>query len=147
MANPEIAPAPAGRNSRIVWALVATGLTAIPFLVVRFPPITDLPQHLAQVRLFGEALTDPQSPYVIQWLTPYGLSFAILGAAWLLCGAAAAPLAWLTPDRRGERHRFLFSLTSDCFGAATAALLVVFYLGLGLEALRSQPPALPGEPA
>jgi hypothetical protein len=65
-------------------------LVAIPFLVVRYPPITDLPQHAAQIRLFGEALSDPQSQYQIQWLTPYGLSFVVLGACWLLAGPAAA---------------------------------------------------------
>ena len=53
---------------------VASALLALtPFFVVTFPPITDLPQHLAQVRLFGEALADPDGPYGIQWWTPYSL--------------------------------------------------------------------------
>lgn len=78
------------RGAPLAWAAVAVVLVAVPFLVVRFPPITDLPQHVAQIRLFGEALADPQSPYQIQWLTPYGLSFVILAAAWLLFGPGLA---------------------------------------------------------
>lgn len=81
---------PRALGSALTWALVAVALVAIPFLVVRFPPITDLPQHAAQIRLFGEAVGDPHSPYQIQWLTPYGLSFVILGAAWLLFGPGLA---------------------------------------------------------
>jgi len=68
---------------------VASALLALtPFFVVTFPPITDLPQHLAQVRLFGEALADPHGPYGIQWWTPYSLQYALLG----LCRAIAPPL-------------------------------------------------------
>lgn len=65
-------------------------LAAIPFLIVRFPPLTDLPQHVAQVRLFGEAVSHPDSPYRIQWITPYSLVYAVLGATWFLFGAANA---------------------------------------------------------
>jgi hypothetical protein len=54
--------------------------------MVKFPPITDLPQHAAQVRLFGETLGQPDSPYKIQWMTPYSLVYAVLGAAWLAVG-------------------------------------------------------------
>src|SRR5439155_2155725 len=65
-------------------------------LVVRFPPITDLPQHSAQIRLLLEALRDPASPYSVQWLTPYGLSYVVMGATWALGGAAhAGRLAFL----------------------------------------------------
>jgi len=74
-------------NVRILLALFCCLLAAVPFLVVKFPPITDLPQHAAQVRLFGEALNQPDSPYRIQWLTPYSLVYAVLGA----CGFVFGP--------------------------------------------------------
>ncbi len=63
---------------------------AVPFLLVQFPPITDLPQHTAQIRLLGEALRSPGAPYAVQWLTPYGLSYTLLGALWLLAGPVLA---------------------------------------------------------
>ncbi len=61
-------------------------LTAVPFLVVKFPPLTDLPQHVAQVRLFADALSNPATPYRIQWITPYSLVYSVLGGSWLIFG-------------------------------------------------------------
>jgi hypothetical protein len=66
--------------------LLSCILAAIPFLVVKFPPLTDLPQHVAQVRLFADALSNPASPYRIQWITPYSLVYAVLGGSWLIFG-------------------------------------------------------------
>ena len=68
--------------------VVSSLLVLIPFFVVTFPPITDLPQHLAQIRLLGEALADPGGPYRIQWWTPYSLLYALLA----LCLSIAPPL-------------------------------------------------------
>lgn len=60
---------------------------AIPFLLTQFPPITDLPQQSAQIRLFLDTLHNPEtSPYKIQWLTPYSLSYLVLGVSWALFG-------------------------------------------------------------
>src|SRR4030042_2228758 len=73
-------------NTRIIFAVLCCLLAAVPFLVVKFPPITDLPQHAAQIRLFGEALSQPDSPYRIQWLTPYSLVYAVLGGRWVAFG-------------------------------------------------------------
>lgn len=68
-----------------VLTLAACGvLLAVPFFAVHFSPIADLPQHLAQIRLFGEALADPDGPYRIQWLTPYLLAYLPLSLAWLI---------------------------------------------------------------
>ena len=67
---------------------VSALLVLIPFFVVSIPPITDLPQHLAQIRLFGDALANPSGVYRVQWWTPYGLSYALLG----LCRAIAPPM-------------------------------------------------------
>jgi hypothetical protein len=74
----------------IPLALLCCLLASIPFLIVKFPPLTDLPQHVAQVRLFGEAISHADSPYRIQWITPYSLVYSVLGASWLLFGAANA---------------------------------------------------------
>jgi hypothetical protein len=73
-------------RERFVLAVLCCGLAALPFLVVKFPPITDLPQHAAQIRLFGEAIGRPDSPYRIQWITPYSLVYTVLGASWLVFG-------------------------------------------------------------
>ena len=78
---------PRGRTRGALSSLSAL-LVLVPFFVVTFPPITDLPQHLAQVRLFGEALADPGGPIEIQWWTPYSLPYALLG----LCRGHRAPL-------------------------------------------------------
>jgi hypothetical protein len=73
-------------RERLILAVLCCGLAALPFLLVKFPPITDLPQHSAQIRLFGEAVNGPDSPYRIQWMTPYSLVYTVLGASWLIFG-------------------------------------------------------------
>lgn len=79
------------RQSLSWWGLVVCCLlVVVPFLWVEFPPITDLPQQAAQIRLFQEALQDSgEGPYKIQWFTPYSLSYLILGTSWLVFGPAA----------------------------------------------------------
>lgn len=74
---------------RLVWLALALAATAVPFLAVRWAPITDLPQQAAQVRLLGEALADPASPYRVQWTAPNVLALPVLVASW----AATSPLA------------------------------------------------------
>jgi hypothetical protein len=62
--------------------------------------------------------------------TPYGPAPSIV----------AAPLvaaSRLSDDRRGELHRFLFSLTNGVFGAGTAAVLFAFLVELGLAPRRA----------
>lgn len=82
-------------KSRTRWALLCCGLLSLPLLLVQWPPITDLPQHVAQVRLLTETIGDPATPYQIQWLTPYSLVYVVLGVCWwllppMLVGRAAA---------------------------------------------------------
>ena len=79
-----------GHVVRILLGLVSILCVMLPFLAVRFPPVTDLPQHLAQVRLFLDAVENPQSVYHVQWLTPYSLVYGLLGAAWACCDPIAA---------------------------------------------------------
>jgi hypothetical protein len=73
-------------DRRVFLAVLCCLLAAIPFLLVRFPPITDLPQHAAQIRLFSEAISQPDSPYKIQWITPYSLVYSVLGLNWAILG-------------------------------------------------------------
>jgi hypothetical protein len=102
-------------------------LVTAPFLAVRYPPITDLPQHVAQVRLLAEALTEPASPYVVQWFTPYWLGYILPGLAWLLLGAdhaaraAMIGLAWVSV---GATHLLAWRRGRS---QATAALATVFF--------------------
>jgi len=85
------------RLLRIILTLVCCLLVAAPFVSVRFPPITDLPQHLAQIRLLHEALANPESPYRIQWLTPYILAYVPLALAWQLSPSeSAGPIAMVS---------------------------------------------------
>ncbi len=77
-------------RTRVLAAVLCSALVAVPFLAVRFPPVTDLPQHVAQIRLFLATLGDPDSGYRIQWFTPYSAAYAVLGAAWALCAPADA---------------------------------------------------------
>ncbi len=85
------------RRSLVLLAAACALLAALPFFVVDIPPVTDLSQHLAQMRLLQEATHDAHSPYVIQWLTPYSLGYAPLAACWavfppLLAGRVALAL-------------------------------------------------------
>ncbi len=74
------------KNEVFFLSLLSCILATVPFLVVKFPPLTDLPQHVAQVRLFADALSNPATPYRIQWITPYSLVYAVLGGSWLIFG-------------------------------------------------------------
>jgi hypothetical protein len=116
MSNPKIT---AGRifNRRLLLAIGCCLLAALPFLLVKFPPITDLPQHAAQIRLFGEAIGQPDSPYKIQWITPYSLVYTVLGASWGIFG----------PENAGR------------FGMLIIALLWIVMLHL-LSARLKRPP-------
>jgi len=80
---------PAGR---LLTFAASALLVAVPFAAVTLPPLTDLPQHAAQVRLFGEAMA-AGSPYAVQWGTPYSLVYLVLAAAWGLVGPWAGAVA------------------------------------------------------
>lgn len=119
---------PASDRSRLAFAALSVVTVAVPFLVVRFPPISDLPQQVAQIRLLLDALSNPASPYVVQWSTPNRLSYGIIGAAWAVAG----------PERAGPLAGFLFALMwvgtvhalarahGRCPAAATLASILVF---------------------
>lgn len=85
-------PRPQASGTRLRWVAFALSavLVSTPFLIVTFPPITDLPQQAAQVRLAADALASPDSPYRIQWWTPYTLSYLPIALGWLIGGPLAA---------------------------------------------------------
>jgi len=94
--NVRVAVAADRRRDRLLPLAACCLLVVVPFLSVQFPPITDLPQHLAQIRLFHETLADPGTPYRIQWSTPYLVAYLPLSVAWWLSpGAGAGRLAML----------------------------------------------------
>src|SRR5262245_19959173 len=74
------------RGTRLSLALATAACLALPFLVVRFPLITDLPQHVAQIRLLVDTVGHPDSPDTVQWFTPYALVYSLLGVAWTTVG-------------------------------------------------------------
>jgi hypothetical protein len=115
--------------------VVCALLVLIPFFVVTIPPVTDLPQHLAQMRLLDQAIANPDGPYRIQWWTPYSLSYAILA----LTGAVAPPplagrlaLAIIALLWVGAAHALAASRRRSPVAAVLASLFVfsnVMYWG------------------
>ena len=83
---------PGAASPRLRFALAAAccALVAFPFLLVELPPLTDLGQHAAQIRLFLDTVGDADGPYRIQWLTPYGLGYLPVAIGWLIGGPLAA---------------------------------------------------------
>ncbi|MBM4319955.1 MAG: hypothetical protein FJ125_08325 [Deltaproteobacteria bacterium] len=73
-------------GSRARWVLLAASLllVAVPFLVVSFPPSTDLPQCVAQIRLLGEVLGGRAPELQVNWLGPGNAAYALVALAWLL---------------------------------------------------------------
>lgn len=111
----------------LLSALVCALLAAIPFLAVSVPPITDLPQQTAQIRLLFEALSDDGSAYSIQWWHPNKLGYGPLLLAWLAAPPIAAGrlavlgigLLWV-----GSIHALAFATGRP---AAAAALASIFF--------------------
>ncbi len=74
----------------LVSALVCAVLVSVPFLAVAIPPITDLPQQTAQVRLLFETLGGGDGPYQVQWWHPNKLGYLPLLVTWLVAPPLAA---------------------------------------------------------
>lgn len=121
-------------SSRAVAAAAAIAAVVLPFAVVRFPPMTDLPQHVLQVRLFLETVSQPSSEYLVQWLSPYGLSYLAIGAGWFLAGpenAGRIGAALIAALWAGGLH-WLAAVRRRPLGAALlASTLSGFALGWG----------------
>jgi hypothetical protein len=71
-----------GRKARAAVMLLVLVAASLPFLAVKYTPVTDLPQQLAQMRLLVETLGNPTNPYTVEWLAPNHLAYAILGFCW-----------------------------------------------------------------
>lgn len=56
----------------------------LPFLFVAIPPVTDLPQHLGQVILFGQAVSGQSEILAVNWFAPGNLVYVLLGATSLV---------------------------------------------------------------
>lgn len=76
-------------KGRFGFAALVFLLIILPIILTPFPPSTDLPQHLAQIRLLGKALENPGGPYAIQWLGPNNLVYFLIYVLWTIL-----PVAW-----------------------------------------------------
>ena len=67
-------------------------LVCFPFLFVRYVPITDLPQHLCQIRLFIDYCSQQQltQGYSLNWSGANSLVYLLLGFDWFLFSPIAA---------------------------------------------------------
>jgi hypothetical protein len=81
-----------GRKTRVIVAAGLFVLAILPIVLTEFPPSTDLPQHIAQVRLFLDTLKSPGGPYVIQWLAPNNLVYSLILMLW-----SVLPVAYVGP--------------------------------------------------
>ncbi len=82
---------PLSRAAALLLLLAFAALILAPLFASRYPPILDLPQQTAQVRLFSQAWHHPDGPYAIQWTTPNKLSYPILALGLALGGTTWGP--------------------------------------------------------
>src|SRR5207253_10390704 len=64
------------------WLLVVTSfLGVLPVWITRYPPMSDLPQHAAQIALLRD-LHNPEFPYSsmfhLNWFTPYLFGYLLI---------------------------------------------------------------------
>jgi hypothetical protein len=69
-------------SERLVFCLISFLIILFPIVLLKFPPATDLPQHIAQVRLFFENFQNASSPFQVQWYAPNNLIYLIIGITW-----------------------------------------------------------------
>ncbi len=115
------------RKGYIVSTIICGALVAVPFLAVEIPPITDLPQLTAQVRLLFEALGG-SGDYRVQWLTPNKLGYVPLLLAW----PVGDPIAAARLGLFGLIIAMIvnFFLASAALDFAISALGVLIFAGL-----------------
>jgi len=78
--NPALPESPLpGLHTRTA-VLICVLATSLPFLMVRFPPSTDLAQHISQIRLARDVLSGRAPELFIAWLAPNNLVYAVLAA-------------------------------------------------------------------
>ncbi len=87
--TPSPSPTDSSDAAYRISALICAFLVALPFLAVDVPPITDLPQQTAQIRLLLETWGGEET-YRVQWWHPNKLGYLPLGLAWLVAPPLAA---------------------------------------------------------
>ncbi len=116
-------------------ALLSGSALLAPLLVVEIPPLTDLPQQVAQIRLLLEALGG-DSAYRVQLLDPNKLGYLPLLLGWLIAPPLAAArlgvgligAAWVLGI-----HALAFQLRRPPAAAAAASIFLLshlFYWGI-----------------
>lgn len=83
---------PERSRAHLLSALGCAVAVSIPFFVVTVPPITDLPQQTAQIRLLFETL-EGDAAYRVQWLHPNSLGYLPLLLGKWIGGWIGGPLA------------------------------------------------------
>ncbi len=139
------------RDQKIFKSLLAASLLfiALPFLFIRFVPATDLPQHLAQIRLIEEIIKNPQqTTYTVNWYGANSLVYALLGLNWLIFDQVVAGKMTLLEialascgsifllARRGRQSASAAVIASIfIFNASLYWGLINFFIGLPVFAL------------
>lgn len=125
-------PSAEAGNTRQAAALMAIALAVLPLLAVRYAPVTDLPQHLAQIRLLEELLglaprTLDTSSLQILWTSPSILVYAPMLATVRLFGplvGARVLLGLLLAGQVGAIHLVAARRDRPLAGALLAGVLV-----------------------
>ncbi|MEL7061445.1 MAG: hypothetical protein AAGN46_15585, partial [Acidobacteriota bacterium] len=82
MRSPSVPPT-SGR-----WGLQAVGVSALlaaPIVAVTYPPLTDLPQQVAQMHLLEQTLAG-DARFEVQWWHPNKLAYLPIALGWLVGG-------------------------------------------------------------
>lgn len=114
-------------KSRVLPLALCLLFVSIPFLAVTFPPITDLPQQVAQVQMAGEILDGSRTDAVILWSTPNKLSYALIAGVRLFAPDDAGRISMLLLALGWVLAvHFLAALHNRSDASATLASVLIF---------------------
>jgi hypothetical protein len=139
------------------WASFSAALAAIPLTAVRYPPVLDLPQLLAQIDLLRDVFAGPPGPYRIQWWAPDKIAYLPLALGRWLGDDAWGPrlalvfvaLAWIAGVfalARRRRRAPVQAALACCFLWCGTFYGGFFHFLLGILALAFWLPELAAEP-
>lgn len=80
-------PPAADLRRRVALFVAVAALAIVPVALVRYPPVTDLAQQVAQIPLVATALGEGSERYLVQWTAPNKLAYPLLAAGWFVGGA------------------------------------------------------------
>ncbi len=117
----------------LLLTLFCSVLIAAPFFLVQFIPSTDLPQHLAQIRLLQDVLKNPQQDtYAVEWLGANTLVYYLLQCNWMVFAPVFSgkmtvleiALAWIVSIffLAHRKQRSLYSAVIACVFIFNASL-------------------------